>query len=222
MQFTQKLGKLMAVAMLVLMATAWAPARATFRLELPRRVRRLLAREGLVLPPVLEYMIRGGHKVYARDHSIPTIASPTAELVAALAGGAEAPTGTQLPFMVEKVALVAEASPANGGLFSWQNPLDEKVIALVILNVTTPASGSATADVGHGTAAATSNDTYLDGINVGAAAIVGNSSDHKGTNGLLVRQVDENGGTTAFITGTASADSSGIVGNAYVLYFPVT
>ena len=193
--------------------------------KLGKAMRHLLAREGLTLPPSFEYLLRGGHLVYARDHSVPVIGSPTSELLQALAGGAEAKTGTaRLPIMVEKVALVAQATPTNGGLFSWQNPLDEKVMAAVLVNVTTAATGAANANIGKGTAAATDNDDLLDGKDVGTAAGLFSSieSDDVGTNGKAFQLVDENGGTTAFITGTASADSSGIVGNVYILFVPVT
>jgi hypothetical protein len=145
------------------------------------------------------------------------------EVVKKLAGPAVSGV-TYLPVKVAKVALSAEASPANGGMFSWQNPESVAVFAAVILDVTTAATGSATADVGKGSAAATSNDTHLDAIDVGSAAGTFSSleSDDVGSNGKAFQRIDAKDGTNDYVTGTASADSSGLVGSAYVIYIPVS
>jgi len=114
---------------------------------------------------------------------------------------------------VERIALVVEASPANGGLASWENPYDVAVTVYTILNVTTPTTGAATADIGVGTVAATDDDTLHDGTDIGTAAITELSG--TGTNGVLVQSVAANG----FVAATASADSTGIVGTLTVFYW---
>ena len=101
-----------------------------------------------------------------------------------------------------------------------QSPFNSKAIAITLLNVRTPASGAATADIGAGSAAATSNDGTMDAVDIGAAALLANGIDDGGTNGLLAEELDEKGGTNDWITGTASADSSGIVGEAIVIIIP--
>lgn len=129
-------------------------------------------------------------------------------------------TNPHLPVYVDKVSLSAEGSPSNGGMLSWQNPLGVKCFAAVILDVTTPATGAANADIGVGSSAATDDDTLLDGVDIGSAAGEFNSATDAGTNGSLFRKVDENGGTNDWVAGTASADSSGLVGSAYIVYIP--
>ena len=148
-------------------------------------------------------------------------ADVVSEVVKHMAGPAVSAV-TYLPAKVAKIALAAEASPANGGLFSWQNPESVAVFATVILDVTTQATGAATADVGRAANATTSADTLLDGIDVGAAAIVGNGFDNKGTNGKGWQRLDAKDGANDYVTGTASADSSGLVGSAYVIYVPTS
>ena len=131
---------------------------------------------------------------------------------------------TYLPAKVAKVSLSAEASPSNGGMFSWQNPESVAVFAAVILDVTTQASGAANADVGKAANAASSADTLLDGKDVGSAAGTFTSleSDDVGSNGKAFQRIDANGGANDYVTGTASADSSGLVGSAYIIYIPTS
>lgn len=125
-----------------------------------------------------------------------------------------------LPLHVDRVALAAVDTA--GGVFSWQNPLSVKVIATAIVNVTTVATAACTVDVGLAANATTLADTLLDGVDVNAAVIRANPFDNKGTNGKGVQLVDEKGGSNDFITGSkASGASAGIVGFAYIVYFPV-
>lgn len=126
-----------------------------------------------------------------------------------------------LPLHVDRVALAAVDTA--GGFFSWQNPLDVKVIALCIFNVTTVATAACTIDVGAAANATTSADTLLDGVDINAAVIRGNPFDNKGTNGKGVQLIDENGGSSDFITGSkATGATAGVVGFAYIVYFPVS
>ena len=69
-------------------------------------------------------------------------ADVVSEVVKHLAGPAVSAV-TYLPVKVAKLTLAAEASPANGGMFSWQNPESVAVLATVILDVTTQATGAA-------------------------------------------------------------------------------
>ena len=129
-----------------------------------------------------------------------------------------------LPAKVAKVALAAEASPAAGGMFSWQNPESVPVLAAVIVDVTTAVTGAATADVGKAANATSSADTLLDGADIGTAAGTFSSTDSgdSGTNGKAFQTLDVKDGTNDYVTGTASADSSGRVGNAYIVYIPTS
>lgn len=118
---------------------------------------------------------------------------------------------------VAKVALSSDTG--NAGLFSWQNPESSRILVeRVILDVTTAATGAANADIGSDGDGTGTNDNLLDGVDIGAAAGVFDNVDDQGTNGQSVIALDENGGTTDYITGTASADPAGIVGNVYIHY----
>lgn len=129
----------------------------------------------------------------------------------------------KLPVYCNKKALVVQATPTNGGLFNWQNPLSVKVIAMVIMNVRTASTGAATADVGRAGDATNTGDTFLDAANLQTAVPhCSFESAHKGTNGLAARLIDEKGGTNDFITGTSSANNTGLVGDAYILFIPVS
>ena len=114
---------------------------------------------------------------------------------------------------VARIALVPQATPTDGGLASFKNPYDEVITVYTILNVTTPTSGAATADIGVGTVAATDDDTLHDGTDIGTAAI--DEFSGAGTNGVLNQNVAANG----FVAATASADSLGIVGTLTVFYW---
>ena len=139
-----------------------------------------------------------------------------------LLAGKEA-TNTNIPSaVVTKVALAAEASPSNGGMVSWQNPFDVAVLVSIVLDITTPATGAATADIGIGASAAIDDDTLIDGVDIGTAAGVFDGVDDQGTNGKYTQKVDAKGGTNDWVAGTASADSSGLVGSAYIRATPIS
>lgn len=106
-----------------------------------------------------------------------------------------------------------------GGLLAWQNPEDVAIIVTgIILDITTPATGVATADFGAAASAATSSDTLLDGVDIGTAAGVFDNFENQGTNGKASVRVAENGGAADFVTGSASADPAGLVGRAHISY----
>jgi len=145
------------------------------------------------------------------------------EVVKKMAGPAVSGV-TYLPAKVAKVSLSAEATPSNGGMFSWQNPESVAVFAALILDVTAEATGAATADCGKAGSATSSADTLLDAKDVGTASGTFSSleSDDVGTNGKAFQRIDAKDGTNDYVTGTASADSSGLVGSAYIVYIPVS
>ena len=105
------------------------------------------------------------------------------------------------------------AAGAHG--LSWANPEGEAIIIeSCVFDVTTPATGSATADIGVAANGTTSADTLMDGVNVGAAAIVANSQDNAGTNGGIDKMA-----SGEYITVDFSADPTGLVGNLYIKYW---
>ena len=146
-----------------------------------------------------------------------TKADPVAETVAKLVAAA----GTSLPVKVVKVAL--GALDAAAGVLSWQNPESVAILATVILDVTTKSTAACTVDVGPDGDGAGSADTLLDGLDVGAAALRGNSFKNGGTNGVGFVRLDAKGGTTDWITASkASGAAAGLVGSAYIIYIPVS
>lgn len=120
---------------------------------------------------------------------------------------------------IRRVGVALSASTGAGGVLAWQNPEDVAILVTrIVLDITTEATGAATADVGAAATAATSSDTLLDAVDIGTAAGVFDNIDDQGTNGQSVVRLDENGGTTDHITASASADPAGLVGNAYIFY----
>lgn len=122
-----------------------------------------------------------------------------------------------------KVAQVALADATGAaGIFAWQNPEDNPIIVdKVQLDITTEATGAATADVGTDGDGTGSSDNLIDGADIGAAAVPKDNIDHQGTNGAATRRLDENGGTTDWITASGVADPAGLEGFAYIHYHSV-
>lgn len=117
-----------------------------------------------------------------------------------------------------KLPLTASVTFAGGDALAKLNPEGaDLVITKLILDVTTPATGSATADIGVGATAATSDDGLLDGVDVGAAAILADNVDDQGTNGKASVLWAEG----EYLTVSPSASLAGLVGNVYVQYVHV-
>lgn len=142
-----------------------------------------------------------------------------------LAGTAITSTAAELNLIdgadrVEKVVKVALAeATGNAGLLSWQNPETSAILVTrFIVDVTTEATGAANGDFGSDGDGTGTSDDLIDGADIGTAAAVFDNVDDQGTNGQSVIRLDANGGTTDFITGTASADPADIVGNVYISY----
>jgi hypothetical protein len=134
-------------------------------------------------------------------------------------GGSLKAGGTAQPKMV-KVALAA--ATGNAGLLAWQNPESSAILVTrFVADITTEATGAANADFGSDGDGTGTSDDLLDGQDIGTAAAVFDNIDDQGTNGQSVIRLDENGGTTDYITGTASADPADMVGNVYITYVVV-
>lgn len=124
---------------------------------------------------------------------------------------------------VVKVATVTMSDTSgNAGMLAWQNPESSDIIVeRVIIDVTTEATGAANIDVGTDGDGTGTSDNLIDGADIGSAAVVLDNIDDQGTNGKSKQRLDANGGTTDYITATASADPAGFVGVAYIQYVVV-
>jgi len=124
---------------------------------------------------------------------------------------------------VARVALAGGA--ANAFAFAWQNPETTKIIVTrVVVDVTTKGAVSgALLDVGPGAAATTHSDTLIDGLDIATAVICADNITNIGSNGLSLCKLDENGGTTDFITGQILVQAAtALAGYAYIFYNKVS
>ena len=140
--------------------------------------------------------------------------APVGEVVRALFPA----SGTAVIPKVVKVALAQAAG--NAGVLSWQNPESVGVLAAVILDITT-VQAAQTVDVGVDGDGTGTSDTLLDGASLATAGAL-SSFANAGTNGAAFRKVDAKGGTNDYVTATASGTPSALVGNAYIVYVPVS
>jgi len=117
-----------------------------------------------------------------------------------------------------KVALAS--GDADDFAFAWQNPESSEIIVdRVILDIT-HAGGSASAvmDVGSAASGTTHSDNLIDGVDINTTAVYDNLGDG-GTNGKTKQKLDENGGTTDYITGQIlDANAASLEGNVYIHY----
>lgn len=125
-----------------------------------------------------------------------------------------------LPCIV-KVALAAQATPSNGGTFSVQNPFEEAALVALVIDKTTGATGVSNLNAGVVANATSSGNNLIDTKSLQTAEVISSFNDG-GTAGKGWRRVDAKGGANSFITGTASANSSGLVGNAYLIFIPTS
>ena len=140
--------------------------------------------------------------------------APIGEILSALFPA----SGTAVIPKVAKVALGQAAG--NAGVLSWQNPEAVGVLAAVIIDVTSAQAGQ-TADVGVDGDGTGTGDTLLDGVSLAATGAF-SSFANAGTNGAAFRKLDAKGGTSDYVTVTASGTPSTLAGNAYVIYVPVS
>ncbi len=113
-----------------------------------------------------------------------------------------------------KVAL--GALDAGGGVLSLANPEGaELIITRLIVDVTTKSAAACTVDAGVAANGTTSNDTLIDGLDVGTAAILADNVENQGTNGLAVKKW----GASQYLTiSKATGAAAGLVGSAYIEY----
>lgn len=106
-----------------------------------------------------------------------------------------------------------------GGVFSLVNPEGiDLIIKRVILNVTTKSTAGCTVDVGVA-ATSISNDTLLDGLDVGTATGIFDNIENQGTNGDSCIPWP----TGYYLTATkATGAAAGLVGNIQVEYVAAT
>jgi hypothetical protein len=140
--------------------------------------------------------------------------APVGEIVKALFPA----TGTAVLPKVVKVALGQSAG--NAGVFSWQNPESVGILAAMVMDITT-AQAAQTADVGVDANGTGTSDTLMDGVSLATVGAV-SSFANAGTNGAAFRKLDAKGGTNDYVTATASGTPSALVGNAYIVYVPVS
>lgn len=120
------------------------------------------------------------------------------------------------PILSDKVTLISNGT--TGVDNSWQNPYPGSILILdAFLDITTQASGSATADVGVGSTATTSDDTLMDAADVGAAVVFLTASNDAGDNGGTGRVLLED----YYVTVDWKADPASLVGTLFVLYVPL-
>jgi len=124
------------------------------------------------------------------------------------------------------VVTLSAAGDADAILGSFENPESTAIIVdRVLLRITT---GSTTAggeliDIGAAADATTGSDTLIDGIASTTPGIFDNLNDTtNGINGATARVLDENGGTTSFITiqGKVAA-TAGLAAKVYIHYVGV-
>lgn len=113
-----------------------------------------------------------------------------------------------------KVALAA--LDAGGGVLSLANPEGvELIITRLVVDVTTKSAAACTVDAGVAANGTTSNDTLMDGVDVGTAAILADNIENQGTNGVSAKKW----GITQFLTiSKATGAAAGLVGSAYIEY----
>jgi hypothetical protein len=113
------------------------------------------------------------------------------------------------------VPLTAATTTTGGDLINWTAGAAIYVYD-IILDVTTPATGAATADFGYA-ATGTSDDKFIDGVDIGTAAIfttamkqlIAGTGNAAGTAKLTSAQ---------YVTGTPSASAAGLVGTVQIIY----
>ncbi len=112
-----------------------------------------------------------------------------------------------------KQPLTPATTITGGDTLALANPEGiNLIITRLIIDITTPATGAATVDAGIAADGQTSDDTLLDGLDVGTAAILADNHSNPGTNGnALIKW-----GAGQYLTITPSATLAGLTGNAYI------
>ena len=109
---------------------------------------------------------------------------------------------------------------ANAICMAWQNPESSKIIIHRVIVRITAGGGTAgaTADFGIVENATITADTLINGLDI-TAAILADNVTNKGSKGLTMGVVDENGGTNDYITGKIlGANAASLAGKYYIFY----
>ena len=119
-------------------------------------------------------------------------------------------------WLVDRPALAAAGDSTAGAVLAWPNPVAGPILVFrPILYVGTPAAGAATADIGVAADGETSGDDLFDGVDIGSAT--GLFEAGVGTNGEVMQTLAQG----EFITATASADATGLVGRLVIPWLPL-
>ena len=113
-----------------------------------------------------------------------------------------------------RIKLPLAALDTKGGVVKILNPYGVQVlITRAILDVTTKTTGVCTLDIGVDADGATGDDTLLDGIDVGTAAILTSNLETPGTNG----EFEVKWGATQYVVASmASGAAAGAAGSLYL------
>lgn len=129
------------------------------------------------------------------------------------------------PQYMKVVGTALSSGNADDFALAWQNPEDAKILVHKVIIDITAAGGTATSvlNVGSAADATTGSDNLLDGIDANAVATYDNNDeDDAGTNGKASQKVDENGGTTDYVTAQIkTANAASLAGYAYIFYTEV-
>jgi hypothetical protein len=129
---------------------------------------------------------------------------------------------TALASGVKVVKLNLTGVVQNGFSFAWPNPETTKILVWkFVANITTGANAGGKMCVGSAINATTKGDNLIDTLAADATGVYDNVTD-KGTNGKPQIILDENGGTTSYITcQMTAATAASMDGKAYIFYTKV-
>lgn len=117
---------------------------------------------------------------------------------------------------------VTEALAADALVHGVQNPCDSDCLVAAILNVET-IDATETIDVGSDGDGTGSSDNLLDAgdVGTGATTLSSFSDADTGTNGVPWVKVDKKGGTTDYLTFTATAGTDTLAGTVTFIFIPL-
>lgn len=115
---------------------------------------------------------------------------------------------------IKAIALAGVVATTGGAIASWTYPA-AIIISRVVICTTVKSTGAANLSVGVAANATTSSANLIDTLDVGTATVCTDNINSGGTLGKSCQAM----GTTQALTFTGSADTSGLVGTAYVHFF---
>ena len=130
---------------------------------------------------------------------------------------------TELNSNIKVVEVALTAGDADDFALAWQNPESTAIMVQRVLVDLTTAGGSANSvlDIGSAVDATTTSNNLIDGLDLNTTGLFDNIDDG-GTSGAATARLDENGGTTDYITGQILvANAAALVGNVYIEYVKV-